>query len=166
MQIIKVSVEYNPRLTKAETALLQLPNRLRNLRPLMQQGIAPAFNVMERKHWDTRGAAFGHGWAPLAPSTIATKMSKGTLSKGILHDSDNLFRTIFKARAGDDRLKVIRGGLRFEANVGTRYALFHQLGTQFMPDRQVIPDPLPLTFRRTVLNIVREYVRSGKVNAR
>lgn len=163
---IKVTVDYNIKLSKAELAIISLPNRLKDLRPLMQKAIAPAFDAMERKHWESRGAAFGHKWAPLAPSTIASKRSKGTLSKGILQDSDNLFRAVFRARASDNRLRVVDGRVRFQANVGTRYAIFHQVGTQFMPDRQVIPDPLPLSFKATIRNIVKEYIRSGKINAR
>ena len=166
MITIKVQVNYDLKLKKAEEAILALPNRLKNLRPLMQQGVAPALNSMMRRHFESQGAAFGHPWAPLAESTIATRLSHGTLSKGILRDSDNLFRTIMKSRAADNRLRVVRGGLTLQANVGVRYALFHQVGTQFMPDRQVIPDPLPQTFRRTVMNLVREFIRSGKVNAR
>jgi hypothetical protein len=156
--MIRVQVNYNPRLTRVEKKLLALPARLNNLRGLMKQEIAPAFNRMLLRHWESKGAAFGHRWAPLAASTIAAKTRKGTVSKGILRDSDHLFKTLFRERSTDSRLQVVAGGLRFQGNVGVPYALYHQVGTEFMPERQVIPDPLPRSFREEVRRIILAYV--------
>jgi hypothetical protein len=161
--VIRVEVNYNPRLSSGEKMLLALPNRMRNLRPLMQRGIAPAFNRMEKRHWDTSGAAFGHPWAPLAESTIRAKARKGTLGLGILHDTNHLFRTVFQARETDSRLRAIGAGLRFQANVAVPYAIYHQVGTSHMPERQVIPDPLPDSFKREVRGIIRQFILTGKV---
>jgi hypothetical protein len=163
--MIRVEVNYSPRLTRGEEALLALPNRLTNLRPLMIESIAPAFNQMLERHWATRGAAFGHPWAPLAASTIASKARKGTLSRGILHDTEHLFKVLFRSRSTDDRLRRVAGGLRFQANVSVPYALFHQVGTSHMPERQVIPDPLPDSFRRRVRALVRQFILTGKTGA-
>jgi hypothetical protein len=160
--MINVTVNYNPRLSRAEKELIALPNRLSNLRPLMQKGIAPEFNEMMRRHWESKGAAFGHAWAPLAPSTIAAKTRRGTVGKGILRDSDHLFKAVFRARATDDRLKMVAGGIRFQGNVAVPYAIFHQVGTQFMAERQVIPDPLPRSFKATVRAIIRTYAQTGQ----
>lgn len=159
--MIRVAVNYNPRLTAAEKLMIALPNRLGNLRKLMINAVAPAFNRMMKRHWDSKGAAFGHRWAPLAPSTIEARTRKGTISKGILRDSDHLFRAVFRARATDSRLQVINGGLRFQGNVGVPYALYHQVGTSTMPDRQVIPDPLPRSFRAEVRALIRTFIRTG-----
>lgn len=161
--MIRVTVNYNPRLTQGEKELLALPNRLRNLRPLMQESIAPAFNRMLAEHWRTEGAAFGHPWAPLQPSTLAAKARHGTVGLGILHDTNHLFRTLFADRANDSRLRKIAGGLRFQANVGVPYAIYHQVGTSYMAERQVIPDPLPDSFKREVRNLIRQFILSGKV---
>lgn len=161
--MIRVEVNYKPRLTKGEQALLQLPNRLRNLRKLMVEGVAPAANRMLRRHWDSKGAAFGHAWAAWAPSTLAARIRKGNAGMGLLRDTDHLFRVLFRGRSTDDRLRVVAGGLRLQLNTGVPYGIYHQVGTSHMPERQIIPDPLPRSFVREVRGIVRDYLLTGKV---
>lgn len=161
--MITVAVDYNPRLTRGEQNLLALPNRLANLRPVMVGAIAPAANRMLIRHWESKGAAFGRRWAPWAPSTLRKRLAKGNVEKGILRDTDHLFKTLIRARSGDDRLKVIKGGLRLQLNTREAKALYHQVGTQFMPERQVIPDPLPRSFKQEVNAILRKFVLSGRV---
>jgi hypothetical protein len=162
---LRVEVNYNPRLTRGEQALLELPARLRGLRRLMIQGVAPVVNKMLKRHWDSKGAAFGHAWAPWAPSTLAARIRKGNASKGLMRDTDHLFRVLFRARSTDDRLKIVAGGLRLQLNTGVPYGIFHQLGTSNMPERQIIPDPLPRSFVRTVRDVVRVYILTGKIQA-
>ena len=159
--MIRVEVDYNPKFSKKELQVLAMPNRLRNLRPLMQFSVAPAFNKMLQKHWDTQGTAFGHSWAPLAQATIDKKSREGTLSRGILVSSGHLLQALFRERSTDSRLQMIAGGLRFQANVSVPYAIYHQVGTSNMPDRQVIPDPLPRSFRIDLLRLVRKYIVDG-----
>lgn len=163
--MIRVEVNYNPRLGKGEQQLLLLPNRLQNLRLVMKQGIVPAFNKMLQRHWDSKGVAFGHKWAQWAPSTLAKRTRKGNASKGLLRDTDHLYKVLFRARTGDDRLKVVGGTLRFQANTREFKAAYHQFGTEHMPIRQVIPDPLPPAFRTTVRDIVREFILSGRIKS-
>lgn len=161
--MIGVEVKYTPRLSRGEQNLLQLPNRLRNLRPLMQGAVAPAANRMLLRHWNSKGAAFGHRWAAWAASTLRKRLAKGNASKGILLDTEHLFKTLFRARSTDDRLKVVAGGLRLALNVRVPYSDKHQVGTLYMPARQVIPDPLPLKFRSEVRDIVRQFILTGRI---
>jgi hypothetical protein len=163
MSGIRVAIDYNPRLTKDEKTLLALPDRLRNLRPFMIGAVAPAANRMLMKHWESKGAAFGHDWAPLAASTIRAKKRKGTFDKGILRDTDHLFKTLFRERDTDSRLRTVAGGLRLQLNVGVPYAVFHQVGTQFMPERQVIPVPFPRSFITEIRAMIRTYLYTGEV---
>ncbi len=161
--MITVAVDYSPRLSRGEQNLLALPNRLANLRPVMIGAIAPAANRMLIRHWESKGAAFGHSWAPWAESTLRKRLAKGNAEKGILRDTDHLFKTIIRARSGDDRLKVIKGGLRLQLNTREFKAVYHQVGTQYMPERQVIPDPLPQSFTNEVRTILRKFILSGRV---
>jgi hypothetical protein len=161
--MMNVEVSYTPRLSPVEQHLLKLPNRLRNLRPLMQRGIAPAFNAMLKRHWDSKGAAFGRRWAPWAESTRAARIAKGNAAKGLLRDTDHLFKVLFRERATDNRLRVVAGGVEFRPNVNVPYALFHQVGTSRMPERQVIPDPLPRSFKQECRAIVREFILTGYI---
>jgi hypothetical protein len=163
LPLIVTQIEAPIRLTKGEQALLALPNRLKNLPRLMKEGIAPAMNRMQMLHWQTEGRRFDHPWAPLEPATIRKKRRKGTLDRGILHDTEHLFKAVFRARASDDRLKQIPGGFRLLANTKIFYAIFHQVGTQFMAERQVIPNPLPQSFVKECRNIIRVYLLTGDI---
>lgn len=160
---IRVSVEFNVEPTRTEKRIAELPARLRNMRPLMEHGIAPATNRMLRRHWESKGAAFRQKWAPLEWETIRKRERHGTLSKGILRDTDHLFRAVFRA-AGAARIMSLSDGVRLAVSVKEAKAALHQVGTQFMPERPVIPDPLPTTFRREVTQMVRQYLRTGNVS--
>jgi hypothetical protein len=160
---IRVAVDYNPRLTRGELALLALPNRMKNLRPFMIRVLAPAINRMLKRHWDTKGAAFGHPWAPWAESTLLRRIKKGNVAKGILRDTDHLFTTLFRERTTDSRLRTVRNGLRLQLNTGVPYAIFHQVGTQHMPERQVIPDPFPNSFIKSTRALLRDWILTGRV---
>jgi hypothetical protein len=46
--------------------------------------------------------------------------------------------------------------------VGVPYAIFHQVGTAHMPERQVIPDPLPRPFLQSLRQLLREFILTGK----
>lgn len=163
LPLIVTQIEAPLRLTKGEQTLLALPNRLKNLKQLMTDGIAPAMNRMLMLHWDSEGQRFGHPWAPLEQATIRRKKRKGTLDRGILHDTEHLFKAVFRARTSDDRLRQVPGGFRLAANTKIFYAIFHQVGTQFMAERQVIPNPLPQVFVRECKNIVRVYLLTGDI---
>lgn len=162
LPIIRVEVAITRRLTKAEQQLMQLPNRLQNLRPFMKQTVAPRVEAMLLRHWNSKGRAFGHPWAEWAAATLAKRTRKGNVSKGILRDTDHLFKALFRARSADSRLRSVPGGLRLALNTGVRYAIFHQLGTEVMPARQVIPDPLPPTFIRSIRALLKEFILTGR----
>lgn len=164
--MIRVEVQYSPRLTPSEKELLALPNRLRGLRPLMQQAIAPAATRMLERHWDSKGAAFGHRWAPWALSTLIARLRKGNAGKGLMDDTGHLREVLLRPRATDNRLRAIAGGIRLALNVGVPYAKFHQFGTKHMPVRQVIPDPLPRSFQTEVKSLVRGFILSGRIGER
>jgi hypothetical protein len=149
--------KYSPRLTKGEVALLHLKERLspRGLRVLMQEEIAPAANRMMLRWWSTLGNGT---WAPLKPSTVRSKIRKGTFSKGTLHDTDHLFKVLFRERATDSRLKSTPGGVRLSLGTNVRYAKFHQFGTSRMAQRQVVPNPLPRSFTAECKALIRAYL--------
>lgn len=160
---IRVSVTFDVEPTRTEKRIAELPERLRNLKPLMEQGIAPATDRMLRRHWESKGAASRQSWAPLAPETIRKRERHGTLSKGILRDTDHLFRAVF--RAGSAGNITTRGsGVRLSVSVKEKKAALHQVGTQFMPERHVLPDPLPASFRQLVMKMARQYLRTGNVS--
>lgn len=168
--MLTANITYTPRLTAAEQQLAALPSRLRNLRPLMVRGIAPLAEQMIRRHETTEGAAFGHQWQELADSTIAAKARKGTLGAGILHDTGDLFRAIYRSLTSGAAIVAINGGLRLVLGAGAlddpieRLKFrWHMLGTRRMPARQPIPSPLPRSFRDDVRKLVHDYIATGRI---
>jgi hypothetical protein len=158
--MIRVIVNYDPRLTKGELQIIRLPNRLstEGLRALMRERIAPLSDAMILRHWMSKGAAFGRRWAPWAPSTLAKRIRKGNAAQGLMRDSDHLFRALLARRDVDARLRLTQRGIRLQLNTSVPYAIYHQVGTRFMPERQVIPDPLPRAFLQDVRAAIRQYV--------
>jgi hypothetical protein len=158
---MRLSVVFTAELTPAERAMAALPERLKQLPDFMARGVAPLADRMLRRHWDSKGAAFGHPWAPLAESTLRSKMRRGTASKGILRDSDDLLRAMFSASTR--RVTPFANGARLRITPPEPiYALFHQLGTARMPARQVVPIPFPNSFIAQVKTAVRAFLFTGR----
>lgn len=168
--MINPKVTYTPRVTPAIRQLHELPGRLRDLRPLAEHAIIPAALEMLRRHWDSKGAAFGHPWAALAPSTIESRIRKGTAAKGPLRDTDNLFLALFRAVASTHRVQATASGVRVSLGLDSSAraidrlkALWHQRGTAKMPARQIIPEPLPRSFRDLVRTLTRDWLLTGRL---
>jgi hypothetical protein len=153
--MIVVQLETNVPFTANQRRLVALPNRLRNLQIVARKDIIPAMNKMLRRHWDSKGSAFGHKWAAWALSTYKRRLRRGNIDKGLLRDTDNLSKALFRERANDQRVTVLSDGVEITFNTRVPYAVFHQVGTQFMPERQIFPDPAPETFKREVRAILR-----------
>jgi hypothetical protein len=168
--VLTPEITYTPRISPALAQLRGLSARLRDLRPLAEQSIVPAAIAMLRRHWDSKGAAFGHAWAPLAPSTMAARIRKGTAAKGPLRDTDSLFLALFRSVSSPNSVRSINGGVRVALGldegvdpIDRAKARWHQKGTARMPARQVIPSPLPRSFRDLVRALAIDYVTTGRV---
>jgi hypothetical protein len=168
--VLTPEITYTPRISPALAQLRGLSARLRDLRPLAEQSIVPAAIAMLRRHWDSKGAAFGHAWAPLAPSTMAARIRKGTAAKGPLRDTDSLFLALFRSVSSSNVVRSTAGGVRVALGLDETAsaldrmkALWHQKGTARMPARQVIPDPLPRSFRDLVRALTLDYVLTGRI---
>lgn len=162
--MIRVEVEYTPRLTRGEQALLQLPNRLRNLPVVMKNQVAPATERMLKRHWTSKGAAFGHQWAPWAPETLRKRLRKGNTAKGILRDTDHLFKAAFRGVKAKGLVSVQGKNVLFKYSISDPKAIYHQVGTQYMPERLVVPYPLPDGFKKEVRTIIRDFIRGGRTS--
>jgi hypothetical protein len=164
--LLTVSVNYTPRLTKAEQQLLSLGDRLRNLSTLMTQVIAPEADAMLSRHWDSKGQAFGHPWAPWKQSTFRARVRKGNVGKGVLDDSGALKSDLFASIRSGNRLQTINGGLRLslapDDPTERRKFGFLLRGTRFMVARQPVPSPLPRSFRDRVRALTRDFLLTGR----
>lgn len=107
----------------------------------------PIVAEMERRWFDSHGNG---GWPALAESTLERKAAEG-LSLEPLRTDDrpgSLYDTLT-----DPQLAAEPGPTRFVWSTGVPYAHWHQDGGTVPgrpPQRQVIPDPLPLADRRVL----------------
>lgn len=166
-QFLTGAVTYSPRATPKEQQLLGLRDRLARLDVLMEQGIAPETADMLTRHWETKGAAFGHPWAPWAASTFRARVRKANVAKGILRDRDDLFRSLFESIRLGRRLVRVNNGLRLSLvpdDPAQREKFgWHMRGTRRMPARQPVPSPLPRSFRDRVRAITRDFILTGRI---
>lgn len=161
--MIRIKVPADLRFTRAERQLAALYDRLApgRLRSLMQGPVRRALNSLIKDQFASEGSAWGQRWEKLADSTRAKKLAAGVLARGILVFSGDMQKGMLRFRPQDARLQATSRGVRAEFNVGVFPYRFHHEGTRFMPKRQVIPDPLPRSFRRDLRTIVRDYVLTG-----
>lgn len=112
------------------------------------------------RNFDTAGRHASGGWAPLKPSTVADKRSKG-LDPRILHATLRLRRSLTEVGAPDG-IRIIAP---HQAAVGTTvpYARYHQTGTRKMPRRR--PLELNEAARKRSVKIVQRYIITGKLEA-
>jgi hypothetical protein len=165
--MLNVQVTYTPRLSKGEQRLLSFRDRLKNLAPLMTQTIAPEAVDMLTRHWDSKGAAFGHPWAPWKPATFRARVRKGNVGKGLLDDTGALKASLFDALRGANRIQLIPQGVRFslapDDPIERRKFGFLLRGTPSMVARQPVPSPLPRSFRDRLRLLTRDYLLTGRV---
>jgi hypothetical protein len=166
------AVTYSPRATPKEQQLLGLRDRIARLDVLMEQGIAPETADMMMRHWETKGAAFGHPWADWKPSTLRARIRKGNVADGILWDEGDLHDSLFESIRSARRLTRVRTGLRLslvpdDAEQRRKFG-FHMRGVKrggriVMPIRQPVPSPLPRSFRDRVRAITRDFMLTGRI---
>ena len=163
--MFRIHVLYNPRLTDAEKRLLALPSRFNRLPDLMRGPVRDALNHMIREQFRTEGLAYGgEKWHELAKSTILAKLRAGVLGRGILVFTGKMRTALLRFRSDDSRLQSFSNTLKFDFNIGAKPYPYHHLGTIHMPQRQVIPSPVPDKFRREVRDIVRDFLATGRLH--
>lgn len=127
----------------------------------------PAFAAIVADIKDSVGEQFGSegkhasgGWAPLAESTLAQKISQGYPTT-ILHRTLDLLRSLVDPNHADGIEEIDPEGFTYGTSLP--YAMFHQDGTVNMPARP----PLEFTEADKVLWVRRlqRYLVDGSVQA-
>jgi hypothetical protein len=126
-----------------------MQGKLKDLVPV-QQEVAAAFKEMEADIFKGEGTALKWGvnfkWAPLNPKTVASKARYG-YPPDILVETEALKQassvnpalTFYK----NGSLKIVIDPRKDNPNnSGENYGLAHQYGTDRVPKRQFIPEPL------------------------
>ena len=118
------------------------------------------FIAFAKRQFETQVAAGGQKWDKLAPRTLAMKAARGTLSKGILKDTEEMFRMLTASKHEDRRWERSPNGAKvFFTMQRFRH---HQEGTKRMPARPVYPDPLPPSFIQELKNTITGYLLEGE----
>jgi hypothetical protein len=108
----------------------------------------------------TDGAHGGQTWAPLSARTLADKARRGTVSRGILRDSMEMYRMLTDRKSDKRIWENTPGGARVRFLVP--YFRFHQDSQRdAMPSRPVYPDPLPPSLVNEIKNTITGYILEG-----
>lgn len=118
------------------------------------------FVTFARRQFQTNGGAGGEKWAELRPSTLAQKAAKGTLSRGILRDTMEMYHMLTDQRSDMRRWERAPNGAKVSFLL--EYFKAHQTGTKRMEARPVYPDPLPESFIEQIKNTIRGFLLEGE----
>lgn len=115
--------------------------------------MAADFQDEERRRFDAEGP----GWAPLAPSTLATKAQRGQ-PETILEATGRLRASLTgESVFGNDDMVFRPEPEGFFIGTRTPYAKYHQFGTPQMPQREIVTADEALTARWAVI-LLRYFV--------
>jgi phage gpG-like protein len=124
---------------------------LLNLEPLWEL-VKPVAAQVEEEQFDTQGQG---AWPALADSTLARKASGGWPEDPLIRTGD------LKASLTDPGRAADVGPRHMIYGTDSSYAIFHQLGTSKMPQRQVIPDPYRVEDRRKIEAAMVSFVNAA-----
>lgn len=144
-----MSVEIRVNLEGVGPLLARLEGTSRRARDLR-----PAFQVIDRsvgnffrKQFESGGRYGGSAWRPLAPSTLRRRLSKVSNPGG---NRGGVNRPLWNTgglkaalqEVGGNSVRVIEPKF-YQRGTTLQRALYHQMGTRTIPQRPIIPDPLP-----------------------
>ena len=95
------------------------------------------FKLM-RDVFATEGAATGPAWAPLTPQTLFDKKIRGFGEQPKLVRTEAMRDGFTNRRSRHARVMRTRLSLSIGPQQSIFYAIFHQLGTKFMPARPIV----------------------------
>ena len=144
----------------------QILSRLRDWPSGTQGDIGASLRTLIRTQMDSEGRSSGSPWAPLSLRYSGWK-SRRYSSRKILQRGGSLYTT-FTRKGGIQAITFGQGGSvnGIEFKIGgpdVSYWRFHQYGAPNanLPQRQIIPQPLPDGFISGVRDIVGRYIIKG-----
>lgn len=153
--------------TEAQIQFALMAGRFEDYRPVLGGSVLATLREMEKLQFATEGSVFGDAWPGLAPSTIRQRERAGYGGANpIMIRTSRLLQSLSQRSTVDSIVKVDRFSMLFGTKVP--YADFHQQttgpGTGHIPERQIIPDPLPNEVLSQIRENVRNYLIEGRIS--
>jgi phage gpG-like protein len=152
--------------SEAQVKFALLAGRFEDYRPVLGGPILGTLREMVKIQFATEGDAFGSGWPELAPSTIRDREGKGYGGAHPIMIREGRLLKSLTVRGAEGSIYTTD---RFSLLFGTRvaYADFHQQttgpGKGIIPERQLIPDPLPPVVLEDIRQSIRDYLIEGRI---
>ena len=161
-----IDVDVGLDITPALVRFKRLAGRFTDFRPVLGGRVDVAARRLIRRQFLSEGRAGvgGGGWPALQPTYLLRRVLP---DRPMLRQSDGLFEALTKRGHPDQELVLERHryALTIAEDADTRARFVgHQLGIpeSNVPERQMIPDPVPKTFIDEVRGLVKSYVVTGK----
>lgn len=163
-----ISVGTSVDVAKLVDAVDQAVARARDATAFFRTVVEPDMTALLLEQFASDGSRMrkGHRWAALKPSTIASKIRRGS-NNGILRDSLEMMNAFVNPRHPDAVAIVQR--LRYIRSVQGRakeLADWHKTGTPRMQARPVMGDGVPAPILRAWSGQLARYLATGQLPAR
>jgi len=135
--------------------------RFAKMAAVMEERLKPMFREAIVKQFESEGAWGGDPWTALSDETIKRKTLSGTLDEGILRDSMRLFEAFAEPDSPDFDVEI--KGNTFSYVIRVPYAWRHQDGSDRLPVREIVPDPMPESFIEQMRNVVSGYILEAEL---
>lgn len=141
------------------TLLERMGARASHLRPVLDGPIANAIHGLFEKRFVTEGRYGGEKWAPLAQRTLGWRAQHHRSRMPILQFTRELWSSLVKRssplgyRIADDDSLVVGSSVD--------RAQWHQLGTDRMPARPIVPDEVPTADTEEWARLIVEHVEAA-----
>jgi hypothetical protein len=134
--------------------------RARDFTPVLRGRFRATVSDFFLRQFATEGGAGGARWASLSPVTLQRRQRAGHNLGGVLWDTGRLRASLVKAPAPEGIEDITPFSYRRGTTV--RYGVFLQTGSNRMPARPIIPEPLPATEQATWEQVLADWLTDGK----
>lgn len=143
----------------ALSLLEKMSKKAANLRPVLDGPVANSIHAFFEKRFATEGAYGGQKWAPLAEKTLQWRALNNRSAMPILQFTRELWSSLVKRssplgyRIADDDSLLLGSSVQAAEK--------HQLGTDRVPARPIVPDVIPELEQKTWADLVVRHIEGA-----
>lgn len=141
----------------AKRRIARLRGRFANWKPVLLGPVRVILQEIIRMQFQTSGQFAGTPWQELSESRRRQKSRAGTLRRGILRHSMQMYESFVRYPHPDQIVQATPTGLRLLSTLDRSRA--HQLGLGHMPQRIMVPpaDRIPTPYITRLRNAISGY---------